>query len=85
MGYVASNITKRHTNTHQSEPDILALIEEGYLKSSFIYSYYDDIDLLGFVDHSIRQSAESDEIETLLESVITDEDILYYFETEDNY
>lgn len=86
LGYLASSATERYLQLHATEPDILALIEEGYLKSSFIYSYYDEIDLNAALEQDyVNETEDNAEIELLIENGVTDEEIIYFMETEDNY
>lgn len=83
LGYIASNITDKYIEAHSENDDILALIEEGYLKSSFIDSYYDELDLRDSFDQPSDNDIDSEKINTLFESSnLTPEELLYYIELE---
>lgn len=83
LGYFASNITDKYIETHSENDDILALIEEGYLKSSFIDSYYDELDIRDSFDQPSDNEIDSEKINTLFESSnLTPEELLYYIELE---
>lgn len=83
LGYIASNITDKYTEAHSENDDILALIEEGYLKSSFIDSYYDELDIRDSFDQPSDNEIDSEKINTLFESSnLTPEELLYYIELE---
>ena len=71
------------TEAHSENDDILALIEEGYLKSSFIDSYYDELDIRDSFDQPSDNEIDSEKINTLFEnSNLTPEELLYYIELE---
>lgn len=83
LGYIASNITDKYTEAPSENDDILALIEEGYLKSSFIDSYYDELDIRDSFDQPSDNEIDSEKINTLFESSnLTPEELLYYIELE---
>lgn len=83
LGYFASNITDKYIEAHSENDDILALIEEGYLKSSFIDSYYDELDIRDSFDQPSDNEIDSEKINTLFESSnLTPEELLYYIELE---
>lgn len=83
LGYIASNITDKYAEAHSENDDILALIEEGYLKSSFIDSYYDELDIRDSFDQPSDNEIDSEKINTLFESSnLTPEELLYYIELE---
>ena len=83
LGYFASNITDKYIEAHSENDDILALIEEGYLKSSFIDSYYDELDIRDSFDQPYDNEIDSEKINTLFEnSNLTPEELLYYIELE---
>lgn len=83
LGYIASNITDKYIEAHSENDDILALIEEGYLKSSFIDSYYDELDIRDSFDQPSDNEIDSEKINTLFEnSNLTPEELLYYIELE---
>lgn len=83
LGYIASNITDKYTEANSENDDILALIEEGYLKSSFIDSYYDELDIRASFDQLSDNEIDSEKINTLFESSnLTPEELLYYIELE---
>lgn len=83
LGYFASNITDKYIEAHSENDDILALIEEGYLKSSFIDSYYDELDIRDSFDQPSDNEIDSEKINTLFEnSNLTPEELLYYIELE---
>ena len=83
LGYFASNITDKYIEAHSENDDILALIEEGYLKSSFIDSYYDELDIRDSFDQPSDNEMDSEKITTLFEnSNLTPEELLYYIELE---
>lgn len=83
LGYFASNITDKYIEAHSENDDILALIEEGYLKSSFIDSYYGELDIRDSFDQPSDNEIDSEKINTLFEnSNLTPEELLYYIELE---
>ena len=86
LGYLSCrqcSITDKYTEAHSENDDILALIEEGYLKSSFIDSYYDELDLRDSFDQPSDNEIDSERINTLFESSnLTPEELLYYIELE---
>lgn len=86
LGYIASNITDKYIReSNPAEEDIFVLIEEGYLKSSFIYSYYDDIDVQKSLEQSMENNLEDEKINELLELTMAPQELLYYIEHEDKH
>ena len=69
----------------ESDDPIMAMIEEGFLESSFIYAYSDEIDLDEAFTYSLENTVTIEgEVEEELEATLTESDILEYLEEEDN-
>lgn len=59
----------------------MAMIEDGYLESSFIYAYYDEIDIDNAFTYYLEDNVTIDgEIEEYLEASLTEEDLLLYMD-----
>lgn len=78
FGWLASKVTPLLYNDPAANEDaIMAMIEEGYLESSFIYAYLDEIDIDSeFKNYLENNVAIEGEVEEYLEASLTEEDIL---------
>ena len=86
FGWLASKVTPLlYEDPLESDDPIMAMIEGGYLESSFIYAYSDEIDLDEAFTYSLENTVTIEgEVEEELEATLTEEDILEYLEEEDN-
>lgn len=80
FGYAVSKITGLiYTDPVESGDPILAMIQEGWLESSFIYAYSDEIDIETAFNNFLEDNVTIDEsISEELEASITEEDIIRY-------
>ena len=63
---------------------IMAMIEEGYLESSFIYAYFEEIDVDEAFTYSLENTVTIDgEIEEDLESTLTEDDMWEHLDSQD--
>lgn len=85
FGWIASKVTSLlYTDPADTDDPIMAMIEQGYLESSFIYAYTDDIDVEQAFTYSLENTVTIDgDIEEELEASLTEEDILEYLSTPD--
>ena len=77
LGWIASKITPLlYDSPLESDDPIMAMIEEGYLESSFIYAYYEEIDVDSAFTYSLENTVDIEgEIMEDLEATLTEEDI----------
>lgn len=82
LGWIASKVTGLlYQDPASTEDPIMAMIEEGYLESSFIYAYYDEIDLDNAFTYYLEDNVTIDgELEEYLEASLTEEDMLRYMD-----
>lgn len=82
LGWIASRITGMlYDDPADTDNPIMAMIEEGYLESSFIYAYYDEIDLDNAFTYYLEDNVTIDgELEEYLEASLTEEDMLRYMD-----
>ncbi len=82
LGWIASKITPLlYDSPLESDDPIMAMIEEGYLESSFIYAYYDEIDVDSAFTYSLENTVDIEgEIMEDLEATLTEEDIWEYLD-----
>ena len=78
FGWIASKVTGLlYTGPADTDDPIMAMIEEGYLESSFIYAYYDEIDIEEAFTYSLENTVSIDgELAEDLEASLTEDDIL---------
>ena len=86
FGWIASKVTPLlYEDPAETDDPIMAMIERGYLESSFIYAYYDEIDVEKAFTYSLENTVTIEgDIEEELEATLTEEDLLRYLEEEDN-
>ena len=82
LGWIASKITPLlYDSPLESDDPIMAMIEEGYLESSFIYAYSDEIDVDSAFTYSLENTVDIEgEIMEDLEATLTEEDIWEYLD-----
>ena len=82
IGYVASRITGLlYTDPVESGDPIMAMIEEGWIESSFIYAYSDEIDVEEALSNSLENTVTMDEeLSEEIESSLTEEDLVRYLD-----
>ncbi len=82
LGWIASKISPvLYDCPLESDDPIMAMIEEGYLESSFIYAYYDEIDVDSAFTYSLENTVDIEgEIMEDLEATLTEEDIWEYLD-----
>ena len=82
LGWIASKITPLlYDSPLESDDPIMAMIEEGYLESSFIYAYYEEIDVDSAFTYALENTVEIEgEIMEELEATLTEEDIWEYLD-----
>lgn len=80
FGYAVSKVTGlMYTDPVESSDPILAMIQEGWLESSFIYAYSDEIDIESALNDFLEDNVIiDDEISGELEASMTEEDIIRY-------
>lgn len=80
FGYVVSKVTGlMYTDPMESGDPILAMIQEGWLESSFIYAYSDEIDIESALNDFLEDNVViDDEISGELEASMTEEEIIRY-------
>lgn len=85
FGWIASRITPLlYEDPIDSEDPIMAMIEQGYLESSFIYAYSEEINLDEAFTYSLENTVTIEgEVEEELEATLTADDIIEYLEEED--
>ena len=81
FGWIVSKITGLlYTDPVESEDPITAMIEEGWLESSFIYAYSDEIDVDEALVNSLENTVTMDEdLSEDIEALLTEEDIIRYY------
>ena len=81
FGWRVSRITGLlYTDPMESEDPITAMIEEGWLESSFIYAYSDEIDVDEALVNSLENTVTMDEdLSEDIEALLTEEDIIRYY------
>ena len=81
FGWIVSKITSLlYTDPMESEDPITAMIEEGWLESSFIYAYSDEIDVDEALVNSLENTVTMDEdLSEDIEALLTEEDIIRYY------
>lgn len=82
LGWLASKVTPLlYDDSAADEDTIMAMIEEGYLESSFIYAYLDEIDIDSEFKHYLENNVSIEgEIEEYLEASLTEDDFLEYLD-----
>lgn len=80
FGWIVSRITGLlYTDPMESEDPITAMIEEGWLESSFIYAYSDEIDVDEALVNSLENTVTMDEeLSESIEALLSEEDIIRY-------
>ena len=80
FGWIVSRITGLlYTDPMESEDPITAMIE-GWLESSFIYAYSDEIDVDEALVNSLENTVTMDEdLSEDIEALLTEEDIIRYY------
>ena len=71
LGYGVAALTDRMTVQASPEEPLFSLIDEGYIKSDFIYNFYDEIDLQTAFIEDVEINEEM--INYLLDEVTTEE------------
>lgn len=86
FGWIASRITPLlYEDPMDSEDPIMAMIEQGYLESSFIYAYSEEINLDEAFTYSLENTVTIEgEVEEELEATLTADDIIEYLEEEED-
>ena len=81
FGWIVSRITGLlYTDPMESEDPITAMIEEGWIESSFIYAYSDEIDVDEALVNSLENTVTMDEdLSEDIEALLTEEDIIRYY------
>ncbi|HIZ85255.1 MAG TPA: hypothetical protein IAC04_02055 [Candidatus Coprenecus stercoravium] len=84
FGYLASKVTGLlYTDPLESGDPITAMIEEGWLESSFIYAYTDEIDVENALINSLEENVILDEeLAGSIETMLTEEEIIEYLNLE---
>ena len=82
FGYIVSKVTGLlYTDPVESGDPIMAMIEEGWLESSFIYSYSDEIDVETAFNSSLENTVTIDEdISEEIGSSLTEDELIEYLE-----
>ena len=85
FGLLASKVTPLIYDGPAAPGDpIMAMIEEGYLESSFIYAYFEEIDVDEAFTYSLENTVTIDgEIEEDLESTLTEDDMWEHLDSQD--
>lgn len=80
FGWIVSKITGLlYTDPVESEDPITAMIEEGWIESSFIYAYSDEIDVEEALINSLENTVTMDEeLSESIEALLSEEDIIRY-------
>ena len=80
FGWIVSRITGLlYTDPMESEDPITAMFEEGWLESSFIYAYSDEIDVDEALVNSLENTVTMDEeLSESIEALLSEEDIIRY-------
>ena len=80
FGWIVSRITGLlYTDPMESEDPITAMIEEGWIESSFIYAYSDEIDVEEALINSLENTVTMDEeLSESIEALLSEEDIIRY-------
>ena len=81
FGWVVSKVTGLlYTDPVESDDPITAMIEEGWIESSFIYAYSDEIDVEEALSNSLENTVTMDEeLSEDIEASLTEEDIIRYY------
>lgn len=81
FGWIVSKITGLlYTDPVESDDPITAMIEEGWIESSFIYAYSDEIDVDEALVNSLENTVTMDEdLSEDIEALLTEEDIIRYY------
>ena len=85
FGWIASKVTSLiYTDPADTDDPIISMIEQGYLESSFIYAYTDEIDTEHAFTYCLENTVSIEgEVEEDLEATLTEEDIWDYIDTTD--
>lgn len=80
FGYIVSKVTGLiYTDPRESMDPIMAMIEDGWLESSFIYAYSEEIDVEDAFNNSLENTVTiDDELSEDIASSLTEEDIIEY-------
>lgn len=80
FGWIVSKITGLlYTDPVESDDPITAMIEEGWIESSFIYAYSDEIDVEEALINSLENTVTMDEeLSENIEALLSEEDIIRY-------
>ncbi len=80
FGWIVSRITGLlYTDPVESDDPITAMIEEGWIESSFIYAYSDEIDVEEALINSLENTVTMDEeLSESIEALLSEEDIIRY-------
>lgn len=80
FGWIVSKITGLlYTDPVESDDPITAMIEEGWIESSFIYAYSDEIDVEEALINSLENTVTMDEeLSESIEALLNEEDIIRY-------
>lgn len=80
FGWIVSKITGLlYTDPVESDDPITAMIEEGWIESSFIYAYSDEIDVEEALINSLENTVTMDEeLSESIEALLSEEDIIRY-------
>lgn len=80
FGWIVSKITGLlYTDPVESDDPIAAMIEEGWIESSFIYAYSDEIDVEEALINSLENTVTMDEeLSESIEALLSEEDIIRY-------
>ena len=81
FGWIVSKITGLlYTDPVESDDPITAMIEEGWIESSFIYAYSDEIDVEEALINSLENTVTMDEeLSESIEALLSEEDIIRYY------
>ena len=84
FGWVVSKVTGLlYTDPVESDDPITAMIEEGWIESSFIYAYCDEIDVEEALSNSLENTVTMDEeLSEDIEASLTEDDIIRYLNLE---
>lgn len=82
FGYIVSKVTGLlYTDPVESGDPIMAMIEEGWIESSFIYAYSDEIDVENELTCYLENSVTIDEeVAEGIEESLTEEEIIEYLD-----
>jgi len=82
LGYGIFSLANLGNKSIATESGLLALIDEGYLSSSFIEDYYDEINLSEYLSRFEKNDVLNDNTANEIEESLTSNEILEYLYNE---